>query len=65
MRNRWRYFGASRKLANSALLISKALHCGDHEARVEVLPLYALAIESKGGERVAQALREMGVELGD
>ena len=65
LRNRWRYFGASRKLANSALLISKALHCGDHEARVEVLPLYALAIESKGGERVAQALREMGVELGD
>jgi len=65
LRNRWRYFGASRKLANSALLISKALHCGDHEARVGVLPLYALAIESKGGERVAQALREMGVELGD
>jgi len=64
LKNRWRYFSASRRLASSSLLLSKALHCDDHEARVEVLPLYALAIESKGGGGVAQALREMGVELG-
>jgi len=64
LKNRWRYFSASRRLANSTLPLSNALHCGNHEARVEILPLYALAIDSKGGEGVAQALREMGVELG-
>jgi len=63
LRNRWKYFSTSRRLANFGLLLSKALHCDDHEARVEILPLYELAIESKGGEGVAKALMEMGVEL--
>jgi len=63
LKNRWKYFSMSRRLANFGLLLSKALHCDDHEARIEILPLYALAIESKGGESVAKALMAMGVEL--
>jgi len=63
LRNRWKYFSASRRIANFSSLLSKALHCDEHEARVEILPLYALAIESKGGEKFAKALMEMGVEL--
>jgi len=63
LKNRWKYISISRRLAYSGLLLSKALHCSDYEARVEILPLYALATESKGGGSIAQALREMGVEL--
>jgi len=64
LKNRWKYFNASRQMTYSSLLLSRILHCDNHRARVETLPLYALAVKSKGGVGFSQALSDAGVELG-
>jgi replication factor C large subunit len=63
LKNRWKYFNASRRLSSSSLLLSSRLHCSSHGARIEALPLYMRAAKSKGGGGIAQALRDAGVEL--
>jgi hypothetical protein len=63
LKNKWKYYNAWKRLESSSLVLSQTLHCGSQRVKSDILPLYKLAANSKGGKIFIKTLQEIGVEL--